>query len=409
MIWQLNWKRLCFYSLCVLFAGLTFSTALAETMIFVALVFWLVWKFQQGRPSFGRGWDTGFILLAAFTIFCALTFLWSEFPKQSGKGILKVFEHFMLMWIARDIFFERKEKKDFGTVLLWIFTVIMLDSAFQWWTGKDFIRGFSGVPASSGFRLMASFKGYGIYASFLVMTLPYVIASAVERRKYSKRDILTVATGLLAVSGAVCLFLTRSRGGLLSFTGSGFVLLILRREWKRMVLLLGVLLLLISLLPKGMVIHLDAENQEQSLVERYYLWDRAVQVIRATPFGGTGINTYAAAHARYDKTKNWRVRNYYAHNGYLQTAAETGLTGLGLFLAGLWFFFAGVLKGLKSKENDPDGRCLWGILTGLFGFLILVFVDTVLHNNESVILFWFFMGLCKAYADSMAMSAEDVS
>ena len=154
-----------------------------------------------------------------------------------------------------------------------------------------------------------------------------------------------------------------------------------------------------------MIIHLDADNREQSLVERYYLWDRALNVIRAKPFGGTGINTYAAAHAKYDKTQNWRVRNYYAHNGYLQTAAETGLIGLGLLLAGLWLLLRRGLHRVRDYGNAPISVRLWAVLTGVFAFLIMSLVDTVMHNNQSVKLFWLWLGLLAA----LSYASKDVA
>ena len=149
-----------------------------------------------------------------------------------------------------------------------------------------------------------------------------------------------------------------------------------------------------------MLIHLDADRKEQSLVERYYLWDRAISVIKAKPLTGTGINTYAVAHQRYDTTKNWRVRNYYAHNGYLQLAAETGLPGLFLFLAFLIYQFVWSYRRLAQKKAAGEVTGYWiplGLLTSMAGFLVFAFVDTVLHNEQSAMTFWYLAGLQSAY------------
>ena len=455
MTFDLNWKRLCFYALCVLFAGLTFSTALAEVMLFIALGFWLIWKFRQGKASFAEGWDAGFVLLAAFTVFCAMTVVWSDFPKQSAKGILKVFEHFFLMWMVRDVFLEARsgfiggapsqrnvrdeeskaraaddigvyrrysatqesevygvstlsnpyeaasqEKKDFDVLLVFVFAAIVLDAAVQCIFGRDLIRGFSSIPASAGFRLTASFKNYGLFATFLLLTLPYAAALSLEQWRQAQKSWKAPAFSILTAAGLLFLFLTRSRGAILAIAGSGLLLFFMRREWKRIFLVLAFFLLIIPFLPKRMILHLDIQLREQSLVERFYLWDRAVQVIEARPFGGTGINTYAAAHEHYDHRHNWRVRGYYAHNGYLQTAAETGLTGLALFLTGLWLLFSRALKSLSGGGlQEPERLRLWAILTGLWGFLLICMVDTELHNNQAVIFLWFFLGLCEAYSN----------
>jgi len=150
-------------------------------------------------------------------------------------------------------------------------------------------------------------------------------------------------------------------------------------------------------LPRSMVIHLDSEGKEQSFVERVYLWDRALQVIRARPWTGTGINTYSVAHQKYDQRQNWRVRNYYSHNGYLQIAAETGLPSLACLLAFLFFYFRRAIQSLREGSEGGAGRTLIGILTGLVNFLMLALVDTVFHNPQAVMGFWFLAGWGVAY------------
>ncbi|MBI3313821.1 MAG: O-antigen ligase family protein [Candidatus Omnitrophica bacterium] len=151
-------------------------------------------------------------------------------------------------------------------------------------------------------------------------------------------------------------------------------------------------------IPRSTLIHLDAEGKEQSLVERYYLWDRAISVIKARPLTGTGINTYTKVHPKYDRTQNWRVRNYYAHNGYLQLAAEIGVFGLLAFLIFLGIFF---IQGLRAGNfSDWDGQLRFGLLMGTLNFLIFVMADTVLHNPQPVMTFWFLLGLHRAYLTS---------
>ena len=118
-----------------------------------------------------------------------------------------------------------------------------------------------------------------------------------------------------------------------------------------------------------------------------------VNVIKAKPITGTGINTYAETHEKYDKTQNWRVKRYYAHNGYLQLAAETGLVTLALFLAFLVCYFANAIRRLKENVNSSDNNLTTGIILGLVSFLILALVDTVFHNPQPIMLFWYLAGL----------------
>ncbi len=391
-------EKIIFWILCALFVSSTFSSALVEITFSAALILWIYWKTRPGIQHILADWDAGLFFLAAFALFCALTWFWSEFPPQSAKGMFKVLQQFFLLWMARDFFSGTEQQKFFDRLVPILYAVLILDAGVQYLTGRDFIRGLAGEPASAGYRVGASFKSYGQFAAFLAVTLPYLLTqawNAWRRRSFSAAWL----HGFLAAGGLTCLFLTRSRGGLMAFAGGVGILFLLRAQWKWIAALALLCAGLFFALPKGMIIHLDAENREQSLVERYYLWDRALHVIRAKPLGGTGINTYAVAHQRYDKTQNWRVRNYYAHNGYLQIGAETGLPGLGLFLAGLVLLIRQAIRRVRAQSGaeSSEGRArLWAVLTGVFAFLIMSLADTVMHNNQSVLLFWFWLGLLAA-------------
>jgi len=406
---KISWDQAIFYVLCSLFAGLTFSTALVEITFFAALILWVFWKLRLNpRPVFD-GWHEGFWLLAAFILFCSLSWFWSEFHPQSGKGILKSLQHFFIFWMAADIF-GREKRQDvlFDRLLMGVYGVLMLDAGWQYATGRDFIRGFTGEAASSGYRVSASFKTYGLFAAFLAVTLPYLGALAWEAYKQRQAKLKIAFLTLLTVGGVLALFLTRSRGAILAFAGSLMCLLILKRRWRLIFALMALLAGLFFVLPRGMIIHLDADNREQSLVERFYLWDRAVNVIRAKPIGGTGINTYAVAHAQYDKTQNWRVRNYYAHNGYLQIGAETGLVGLGLFLSGLLFLIGRAVRRMQTAGDSFNPSCSWAVVTGVFAFMIMSLVDTVMHNNQSAMLFWLWLGVLAAYTRGSSAKTHNV-
>lgn len=149
------------------------------------------------------------------------------------------------------------------------------------------------------------------------------------------------------------------------------------------------------MLPRNAIVHLDKQNNEQSLAERFDLWQLAINVIQAKPLTGTGINTYTKAHEKYDRKKSWRVKEYYAHNGYLQMAAEIGIPGLSAFLAFLVIFISRALHKSLSLA-PPERNIAVGLIASLLSFLVFAASDTLLHNPQSVMHFWFFAGLLAA-------------
>jgi O-antigen ligase len=277
--------------------------------------------------------------------------------------------------------------KLFNRVFVWIFAVGALNAIVQYFLGLDLIRGNEPLPATAGLRVTGAFKTYGLCAAFFAVTIPYAAAAALTSKWFSRRQ---AGWALLTALGLITLFLTRSRGAMLAFLLGILITLALLRHFRVLAFLAVLAVAGFFILPRGMVIHLDAEGKEQSLVERFTLWDRALQVVKAKPWTGTGINTYAAVHDRYDRRQDWRVRGYYAHNGYLQLAAETGLISLGAFLFFLAVWFARQTKDLRAGPGVSGRR--FGLVAGVTVFLLLALVDTVVHNPLAVMTFWFLLG-----------------
>ncbi|MEI7752550.1 MAG: O-antigen ligase family protein, partial [Candidatus Omnitrophota bacterium] len=200
----------------------------------------------------------------------------------------------------------------------------------------------------------------------------------------------------LALAGFTLLYLTRCRGPVVALVASLGILFIYKRWFKVLGIALVLALALVAAAPRRVIIHQDAQGKEQSIVERFELWKRALDVIEAKPWTGTGINTYNVAHEKYDKEQNWRVRGYYAHNGYLQLAAEIGLPGVFFFLLFLFMFFRKVLRALGPIRGSPEETTRLGILTGLLAFLIYAAFDNNLQSPPSLMFFWFFAGILMA-------------
>ena len=311
---------------------------------------------------------------------------------------MKVLQQVSLFWIAADALHTSERQRTAFRVLTFVFIGLGLDGIWQYAFGKDLIRQIAFEPASAGPRISACFKNYGLLASFVITFLP-LLAINLER-KTPVHSLGNLAGSLL---GCLLLFWTRLRGAWIAFVGG-----ICFHIWntKKRVYLLWVILAagaILFFLPRSMVVHLDSESKEQSLIERFYLWDRAAQVILARPWTGTGINTYSVAHQEYDKRKNWRVRNYYAHNGYLQIAAETGLPSLFCLLAFLFLYFKETFAALKKIPEGLERRTLLAFLTGSVSFLILAVIDTIFHNPQTVMGFWFLLGWGAAYRRSVGV------
>ncbi len=391
-----RWRQASLYGMFVLWAGLVFSSALVEIFFVISCILWLISKFRE--PSLRLLKDRSLMLpLFLFLAFSMLSILWSEYPDRSFRGIFKVLQQVVIFIMVADLFSEPKERLHFERFFLIFFVLLVVDGFFQYTFGKDFIRGFVAQGSMAGRRVSACFKTYTLFGNHLVCVLPFLLALGLRWRNIDRKWNDWYVALPAVVAGVVLLFLTRSRGAILALILGLAAYLIYKKRFAILGFLFVSLVGLIVILPSSMVVHLDGWNKEQSIVERYYLWDRALQVIKAKPLGGTGINTYASAHAHYDQRHNWRVQNYYAHNGYLQMAAEVGLPTLLFFLWFLFNYFRRSILYKRDQATPGQKLVITGLLLGLVNFLIFSAVDTMFHSPQAVMTFWFLLGLQIAY------------
>ena len=128
------------------------------------------------------------------------------------------------------------------------------------------------------------------------------------------------------------LYLTHSRGGMVSAMAALLIFLCARIGIRNSVAIVCVLLPLLMLAPWGRATKVDLENPEDTFQTRLDLWSESFDAFRSAPLAGIGQDRLVEEIGRV------------THNSYLQAYAEMGLLGgtafLGAFylvLRGLWF------------------------------------------------------------------------
>ena len=117
---------------------------------------------------------------------------------------------------------------------------------------------------------------------------------------------------------------------------------------------------------------------------RIGFWVEAAEFIKKYPLTGSGLNTYS------------KLENMYAHNCYLQMAAEIGIPGLLAFLVMIGVVFLRALRSLAELKDPYWETILAALLSGLAAFLIQSFFDTTLYSVQLGALFWVMVGLIGA-------------
>lgn len=367
-----------------------FSKALMEVFFTVGCVAWIIDAVQR------RTWprvDKVFALLLLMLGLTLTSTFFSEYPAECRKGIGKVFQDLLFFWMIYDLFSTEEKIRSLFKVAVGVFFYTFADGVYQYFVGVDLLRGRELSFVGNHKRVIGPFNNHGLFSAFLLSwTSVWVSCWITSLSSKSGRWLF----GIASLVGGIALFYVQSRGVWLAFAFVLFFMLISIRKLRWVVIPLALIIAAsVFLLPRSMIIHENAEGKEQSLVERVVLWDRAIQVIRAEPLWGTGVNTYSKAHGKYDKKNNWRVKGYYAHNSFLQFAAERGLICLSVFL---WFVLAFVGRCVRMVRQDvtlsPEMRAfLRGILGAVLGMILFGMVDNLLEPLQSRMNFWMFLSL----------------
>jgi O-antigen ligase len=231
------------------------------------------------------------------------------------------------------------------------------------------------------------------FAGFAELVLPLALIPLVLGRVRRERWLVV---GLFAVLPIGALFLSASRGGIVSFCAELGVLalvMILRRTAGKQLLagaavLLGALLL-VSWLGVGQILQRLSSVQllEVTAGKRASMRADTWRIFLDHPFLGTGLGTIQIVFPPYETLYDAKIVNH-THNDYLEALAETGILG-GLCCA--WFIGVLLTQSLKRLQGPNNSFAVALQLSGLVacsGFLVHSLVDFNLHIPANAMMFF---------------------
>jgi O-antigen ligase len=231
------------------------------------------------------------------------------------------------------------------------------------------------------------------FAGFAELLIPLALVSLVLGKV--RRERLFVVT-LFVLVPTMALFLSASRGGIVSFAVELvilFLLLLIRRIRTRHMLMGGVVVLCAVLAVSwiGFQQVLDRFSSyslhDVTAGKRGAMRQDTWKIFLDHPMMGTGLGTLQMIFPPYDSLYDGRVVNH-THNDYLELLSETGVPG-GVCCA--WFL--GVLlleslKGLGNLQSSFNSAINLSGLVGCCGILVHSLVDFNLHIPANALLFF---------------------
>jgi O-antigen ligase len=261
---------------------------------------------------------------------------------------------------------------------------------------------FAPTDPATASRLSSSITNPNELASILVsaLVLSFGLAAAVKDLPLARLGAL--AAGGLCIAG---IFLTGSRGGLVSLTVALAAFLVVGARWRgRLVLVVAI----VTLAGVGYFSYAASEETRSHVSSvgsgtgRLDLWTVAWRMVEDEPLQGVGAGNFPVSSVHYLLQPGAIERADYiigtprvAHNTYIQLWAELGLVGLILFIlvAGFCLYAALKAAGLFAEQGDARMEVIArALFVALAGLLAANFFGSRLANKE----IWLLLGLAPA-------------
>ena len=239
------------------------------------------------------------------------------------------------------------------------------------------------------------------FAGLMELVLPLALVPLVLGKV--RRERLAVVA-LFAVMPIAALFLSASRGGIVSFCVQFALLtyLLLRRRGlgKHLLGVAAVLLaalLMVTWLGVGQILQRFSSLQSLEVTEgkRAAMRKGSWRIFLDHPLAGAGLGTLQIVYPQYETLYDGKIVNH-SHNDYLEALAETGMLG-GLCCA--WFLVVLLLRSLvRFRQNDFSfaGALQLSGIVACAGFLVHALVDFNFHIPSNLWLFFLMAHLATA-------------
>jgi O-antigen ligase len=329
-------RKIALYSLYGFFLSTTFSYALAQNLLGLAIISSIVLFIKEQRSI--RNIKFTYLKLFVF-LFVGWSLLSAAVGPTPAKSLLMLREEwlFLMIPVVGFVIRDRKELTTALTLLAFSSIVIGLYAFWQHYGGMDLYRNQPLVPApSSGYRVTALFSHRltcgNYFAIASLMFLPLTMYTDILRTR-----LIYIGAFLMAV---ITVIFTYSRGPI-AVIGIGIVLFLLTSKMKY-AKGLGIAVVLIAVIVaiaspdifNRYMTSFKTEWEGQYAGSRISIFRTAARMIEDHPLFGVGQGNFNTEYVNYRDAHSNRVYNH-AHNDLLNMAAYAGIPAA-IFFLGFW-------------------------------------------------------------------------
>src|SRR5713226_3100362 len=375
------------------------ARAVLETGAGLLFLAWSIWIFfnREEQPVLSSLLPP--LAALSFIVLGQWFFRWTASPYNTRLELLLLLADLIVLFLAVQAFRTLGDWRSFVWFGMGFGFLVSLFAILQHLTSNGKLYWFREI--SYGGMPFGPYVNRNHFAGFAELVLPLALVPLVLGRVRRERWPIV---GLFAVLPIGALFLSASRGGIVSFAAELAVLALLialRRTLGRHLLAGGAVLLvavlMVAWLGVGQILQRFSSLQslEVTAGKRASMRRDTWRIFLDHPFVGTGLGTLQIVYPPYETLYDGKIVNH-AHNDYLEALAETGIAG-GLCCA--WFIgvlLAESLKRYRQFNNSFAGVLQLSGLVACSGFLVHSLVDFNLYIPANALLLFLMAHLATA-------------
>jgi putative inorganic carbon (HCO3(-)) transporter len=358
----------------------SFSISLSQIFVFTGIPLWLlsVWKEPRSVP-------TRFYFWKPFAIFVVLTSgsaFFSDDMVRSLKDVKQISQIFIFYFAVNIVADEREAH--------WLVKVLLAAAALA----SIFTLGFALMrPIGLANRMSGFFSIYMTLGGYLVIAGALAFAYLIHTEKKSARGL----AGVTSVIIIAALMTTFSRNAWVGFGAAVICTVVAARSVKGMLFIVVLAISVVALSPPAVRSRILSigDTKDPSTLERMYMWQSGLNMVRDRPVFGTGLDMIKRTYTPYANPKAMKKRTGHLHNNMLHIAVERGLPALASWIWIMAAFFMAALKRMNQSLNATfESRYLPAAgLAAVTGFFVAGLFEYNFGDSEVVMLAYFAMAL----------------
>lgn len=354
-----------------------------------------LWQFalRERWPSLKVGLMEKY--MAVFLVWGLVCLCFADSPMASIAEFGRMIAMYVVYLVTKATIHDRRRVY----VLLGLLTLIVYSSSL-----------YSLYALSQGhyFRVRGFTNNPGAYAQILSFIIPFVVVAALITRQKLLRYFLVTVT----ITGVLAMFLAWSRASIIGAVIQVAVFLVAERKYRMLAAcgaLAAMLFITVMTVPALYDLFYKVGRLQAGSTHRTTLWKVGLQAVAASPVVGHGLemkvgdvlqrvywNDLSAAHLFKDASGR-----YNPHNQYLQSAVASGIPGLVIFIAFMYYLIRNGIRDFVRARGTPRRHFHTAMLSVSISLVFISFFANapMFASGSMANYFWITLGMVEAVKD----------